>query len=50
MYLKMLLKVVRTRLPDVEDDILMQWCVDNDFCGEAAGAVRYDADFIWHCY
>ena len=22
-------------------------CVDNDFCGEAARAVRYDSDFIW---
>ena len=29
------------------DDTLMQWCVDNDFCGEAARAVRYDSDFIW---
>ena len=28
-------------------DTLMQWCVDNDFCGEAAKAVRYDSDFIW---
>ena len=25
----------------------MQWCVDNDFCGEAAKAVRYDSDFVW---
>ena len=25
----------------------MQWCVDNDFCGEAAKAVRYDSEFIW---
>ena len=25
---------------------LMQWCVDNDFCGEAAKAVRYDSDFV----
>ena len=25
----------------------MQWCVDNDFCAEAARAVRYDSDFIW---
>lgn len=25
----------------------MQWCVDNDFCGESAKAVRYDSDFIW---
>ena len=31
----------------LEDDTLMQWCVDNDFCGEAARAVRYDSDFIW---
>ena len=31
----------------VEDDTLMQWCVDNDFCAEAARAVRYDSDFIW---
>lgn len=21
--------------------------VDNDFCGEAAKAVRYDSDFVW---
>ena len=26
----------------LEDDTLMQWCVDNDFCGEAVKAVRYD--------
>ena len=31
----------------LEDDTLMQWCVDNDFCDEAAKAVRYDSDFIW---
>lgn len=31
----------------LEDDTLMQWCVDNDFCSEAARAVRYDSDFIW---
>lgn len=31
----------------LEDDTLVQWCVDNDFCGEAARAVRYDSDFIW---
>ena len=31
----------------LENDTLMQWCVDNDFCGEAAKAVRYDSDFIW---
>ena len=31
----------------LEDDTLMQWCVDNDFFGEAARAVHYDSDFIW---
>lgn len=31
----------------LEDNTLMQWCVDNDFCGEEAKAVRYDSDFIW---
>ena len=32
----------------LEDDTLMQWCVDNDFCGEAARAVRYDdPQLIW---
>ena len=31
----------------LEDDTLMQWCVDDDFCGEAAKAVRYDSDFVW---
>ena len=31
----------------LEDDTLMQWGVDNDFCDEAAKAVRYDSDFIW---
>jgi dTDP-4-dehydrorhamnose 3,5-epimerase len=31
----------------LEDDTLMQWCVDNDFCNKAARAVRYDSDFIW---
>lgn len=31
----------------LEDDTLMQWCVDNDFCSEAAKAVHYDSDFIW---
>lgn len=31
----------------LEDDTLMQWCVDNDFCAEVARAVRYDSDFIW---
>lgn len=29
------------------NNTLMQWCVDNDFCAEAARAVRYDSDFIW---
>ena len=33
----------------LEDDTLMQWCVDNDFCAEAARAVRYDdPDIIWN--
>lgn len=31
----------------LEDDTLMQWCVDNDFCGEAARAARYDSGFAW---
>ena len=31
----------------LEDDTLMQWCVDNDFCGKAAKTVRYDSDFVW---
>ena len=31
----------------MEDNTLMQWCVDNNFCAEAARAVRYDSDFIW---
>lgn len=31
----------------LEDDTLMQWCVDNDFCAEASRAIRYDSDFIW---
>lgn len=31
----------------LEDDTLMQWCVDNDFCAKAAKAVRYDSEFIW---
>ena len=31
----------------LEVDTLMQWGVDNDFCGEAAKAVRYDSDFVW---
>ena len=31
----------------LEDDTLMQWYVDNDFCGEVAKAVRYDSDFVW---
>ena len=31
----------------LEDNTLMQWYVDNDFCAEAARAVRYDSDFAW---
>jgi dTDP-4-dehydrorhamnose 3,5-epimerase len=31
----------------LEDDILMQWCVDNDFYGAAAKTVRYDSEFSW---
>ena len=32
----------------LEDDTLMQWCVDNDFYGEATKAVRYDdPDIKW---
>ena len=31
----------------LEDNTLMQWCVDNDFCVTAAKAVRYDSEFIW---
>lgn len=31
----------------LEDDALMQWCVDNDFCIAAAKAVRYDSEFNW---
>ena len=32
----------------LEDDTLMQWCVDNNFCGEAAKAVRFDdSDIKW---
>lgn len=31
----------------LEDDTLMQWCVDNDFCAAAAKAVRYDSEFNW---
>lgn len=31
----------------LEDDTLMQWYVDNDFCGEAAKAVRYDSNYVW---
>lgn len=32
----------------LEDDTLVQWCVDNDFCGEDARAVRFnDPDIIW---
>lgn len=33
----------------LEDDTLMQWCTDNDFCSEAAHAIRYDdPDIIWN--
>lgn len=31
----------------LKDETLMQWCVDNAFCAEAARTVRYDSDFIW---
>lgn len=31
----------------LEDDTLMQWCVDRDFCAQAARAVRYDSKFVW---
>ena len=31
----------------LEDDTLMQWCVDNDFCAATAKAVRYDSEFNW---
>ena len=31
----------------LEDDTLMQWCVDNDFCAAAAKTVRYDSEFNW---
>ena len=31
----------------LEDDTLMQWCVDNDFCVATAKAVRYDSEFNW---
>ena len=31
----------------LEDGTLMQWCVDNDFYGAAAKAVRYDSEFNW---
>lgn len=31
----------------LEDDILMQWCVDNDFYWAAAKTVRYDSEFSW---
>lgn len=31
-----------------EDSTLMQWCVDNDFCGDAAKAVQFDdPDIKW---
>lgn len=32
----------------LEDDTLMQWCTDNDFCAGAAHAIKYDdPDIIW---
>ena len=32
----------------LEDNTLMQWCVDNNFCGESAHAVRFDdPDIKW---
>ena len=32
----------------LDDNTLMQWCVDNDFCAEAAKAVRFDdPDIKW---
>ena len=31
----------------MEDDTLMQWCVDRGFCAQAARAVRYDSEFVW---
>lgn len=32
----------------LEDDTLMQWCVDNNFCGASAHAVRFDdPDIKW---
>ena len=32
----------------LEDDTLMQWCVDNDFSGASARAIRYDDyDIVW---
>ena len=32
----------------LEDDTLMQWCVDNHFCSGAARAIRYDdSGLIW---
>ena len=32
----------------LEDNTLMQWCVDNDFCGDAAKAVQFDdPDIKW---
>ena len=33
--------------PKFVDVTLMQWCVDNEFCGESTKAVRYDSEFIW---
>ena len=31
----------------LEEDTLMQWCVDNDFYGTAAKVVWYDSEFNW---
>ena len=32
----------------LEDNTLMQWCVDSDFCKEAAHAIRFDdPDIKW---
>lgn len=34
----------------LENDTLMQWCVDNEFNGESACAVRFDdQDIVWEC-
>lgn len=32
----------------LEDDTLMQWCVDNEFCSSAARSIRFDdSGLIW---